>query len=79
MAKAVFEYKGILIEQEPNSWIVKVPVQGKGNPNKKQKYDIGYYGNRKAALNFASIAFSQPCPYIMACLLPSLMRKIHFA
>lgn len=51
MAKAVFEYKGILIEQDPNNWIVKVPVQSKRNPGKKQNYDIGYYDNLKAALN----------------------------
>jgi len=51
MAKAAFEYDGILIEQEPNNWIVKLPVQSKRDSNKKQKYDIGYYGNLKAALN----------------------------
>ena len=51
MAKAVFEYNGILVEQDPNNWIVKVPMQGKRNPGKKQKYDISYYGSLKAALN----------------------------
>lgn len=49
MNKPVFEFEGILIEQDPLNWIVKVPKEKKGK-SKKQSHDNTYFSTLEGAL-----------------------------